>query len=531
MGIRRVAQRSIEKHIPTRRKSRNLELAFDNAWYAKRYPEVQGDLLDHYLTTGWRTGHDPCSLFDTSWYLEQNRDVVDTGINPFAHYVDFGWAEGRDPSPVFNTNWYLHYFPGRGTWSPDPMTHFRLGGWESGRGPHPLFDLDWYLTQMAQRALPKCDGDPLTHFLEMGWRHNLDPNPLFDCEWYRSAHPDLDSVGLDPLTHYVLRGAAAGDDPSAMFNTAAYAARNPQCGGRAGALAHYLEFGRAEGVALPGSQSPAASPIPDLAVTVTGSFDRLSSCPSLAVVAGHDDRRIIGAATRHLCSALREAGFFVILSYDHDVTDNEAAHPWDVVVSADHAGYDFFSWRLALEAIPEQADIGEIVVMNDSVIGPISDFTGTMAAWRALPFAVTGLLESTDPRPHIQSWAVRFSGAASTLTTVLGFYGKARAQTRKGDLIDFLEVPLAEHFRSQGHSVGSLFSHVNVSSPDRNPAIFGYRELLAAGCPFVKREAFSLPAAITWTPQSQILDDVIAAATPGVAVRALVDESLAQISR
>jgi hypothetical protein len=40
-----------------------------------------------------------------------------------------------------------------------------------------------------------------------------------------------------------------------------------------------------------------------------------------------------------------------------------------------------------------------------------------------------------------------------------------------------------------------------------------------------------LPAAITWTPQSQILDDVIAAATPGVDVRALVAESLAQISR
>ncbi len=167
-------------------------------------------------------------------------------------------------------------------------------------------------------------------------------------------------------------------------------------------------------------------------------------------------------------------------------------------------------------------------MMNDSVIGPIGDIGPMLTAWRALPFSVAGLLESTDPRPHLQSWGVLLSGDAATTDVALGFYGKAAEDGRKGDVIDFLEIPLAEHFRSQGFGVGSLFSHVNVSSVDRNPAIFGWRELLDAGLVFVKREALALPAAITWTRTSDIVD-AVSAREPDAP--ALIADALAQIGR
>jgi chromosome segregation ATPase len=38
-------------------------------------------------------------LFDAEWYLRQNADVADSGIDPLRHYIQFGAKEGRAPNP------------------------------------------------------------------------------------------------------------------------------------------------------------------------------------------------------------------------------------------------------------------------------------------------------------------------------------------------------------------------------------------------------------------------------------------------
>lgn len=50
-------------------------------------------------------------LFDAKWYLEQNPDVREKGIDAAKHYVKFGWKEGRNPSPNFDGNEYLRQHP------------------------------------------------------------------------------------------------------------------------------------------------------------------------------------------------------------------------------------------------------------------------------------------------------------------------------------------------------------------------------------------------------------------------------------
>ncbi|ETX26989.1 hypothetical protein [Roseivivax isoporae] len=42
-------------------------------------------------------------LFDIRWYLEQNRDVAEAGMDPIDHYIRSGAFEGRDPGPSFRT--------------------------------------------------------------------------------------------------------------------------------------------------------------------------------------------------------------------------------------------------------------------------------------------------------------------------------------------------------------------------------------------------------------------------------------------
>lgn len=49
-------------------------------------------------------------LFDTDYYLKNNPDVAQSGMDPIIHYVRYGEAEGRSPSPTFKLYLYKYYF-------------------------------------------------------------------------------------------------------------------------------------------------------------------------------------------------------------------------------------------------------------------------------------------------------------------------------------------------------------------------------------------------------------------------------------
>jgi hypothetical protein len=100
----------------------NWLTSFDAAYYLGTYPDVDaqyatfltlyalrdwnGDGVEdsadyalwHYAAYGWQEGRTPTELFDTAFYLANNPDVADAGINPFMHFVSYGMDEGRPPN-------------------------------------------------------------------------------------------------------------------------------------------------------------------------------------------------------------------------------------------------------------------------------------------------------------------------------------------------------------------------------------------------------------------------------------------------
>lgn len=73
---------------------------FDEKYYKKNYPkETQkaSNLLEHFLKIGIKSGLNPSEKFDTNYYISENPDVANSGINPFIHYVLNGRNEGRLP--------------------------------------------------------------------------------------------------------------------------------------------------------------------------------------------------------------------------------------------------------------------------------------------------------------------------------------------------------------------------------------------------------------------------------------------------
>ena len=109
-------------------------------------------------------------LFDLSWYVQSNSDIVLEGVDPVWHWLTVGWQEGRDPNPLFSTNWYLELNVDVADAGENPLMHYLSHGASEGRDPHPLFNNDWYLEQ----------------------------------------NPDVADVGANPLAHYLLYGASEG---------------------------------------------------------------------------------------------------------------------------------------------------------------------------------------------------------------------------------------------------------------------------------------------------------------------------------
>jgi hypothetical protein len=75
--------------------------AFRAQYYLEQNPDVlqQGmDPLLHWLNSGCREGRRPHPQFDPHWYLQRYADVRKSGINPLVHYLKTGAAEGRSPS-------------------------------------------------------------------------------------------------------------------------------------------------------------------------------------------------------------------------------------------------------------------------------------------------------------------------------------------------------------------------------------------------------------------------------------------------
>ena len=76
-------------------------------------------------------------FFDTAWYLAENPDVRNDGVNPLLHYVERGAGEGRDPSPGFSTSHYRGSYPDVAAETINPLAHYLAVGRNAGLSPKP----------------------------------------------------------------------------------------------------------------------------------------------------------------------------------------------------------------------------------------------------------------------------------------------------------------------------------------------------------------------------------------------------------
>jgi hypothetical protein len=230
---------------------------FESLYYLGQNPDVLNagiDPLLHFNVAGWREGRDPNAFFDSSGYLAVNADVRAAGLNPLDHYNAAGWREGRDPSLSFDTQLYLVNNPDVAAAGMNPLFHYLAAGRAEGRAAYEAvgqsiqngFDAQYYLFTNPDVAASGLDAQ--FHYYAVGWQEGRNPNRWFDSAGYLAHNGDVAAAGINPLTHYMQAGWRENRDPSLDFDTSAYLAANPDVAAAGiNPLQHFLVAGIYEG--------------------------------------------------------------------------------------------------------------------------------------------------------------------------------------------------------------------------------------------------------------------------------------------
>jgi hypothetical protein len=174
-------------------------------------------------------------------------------------------------------------------------------------------------------------------------------------------------------------------------------------------------------------------------------------------------------------STWRDAGFDVVF-----VTNSvPAPRDWDRVgelavlrIARENVGRDFGGWRDALGLALERFGApSELLLANDSVLGPVRPMAPVIAALRRGGAGLFGLTESRGGGAHLQSYLL-LARSASAVADVGAHLLACRPSRSKWRLVQQAEIGLTRRMLARGHRVAALFGWDRIG-PSLDPSIFG----------------------------------------------------------
>lgn len=170
----------------------------------------------------------------------------------------------------------------------------------------------------------------------------------------------------------------------------------------------------------------------------------------------------VSAMVRRQLALWREQGFTVIFISNSDVpaADRDAVGEHAaLIIRRGNTGLDFGAWRDAYAIATQRFGVpSELLLANDSVLGPIRPMTPIIEAWRAAGQGVFGLTESVAPRPHLQSYLVLASGerAVESVARHLRGFRDSRSKWR---IVQTGEIGLSARVIKDGIDCGAVFDY------------------------------------------------------------------------
>lgn len=188
--------------------------------------------------------------------------------------------------------------------------------------------------------------------------------------------------------------------------------------------------------------------------------------------------------------ALRAENWHIVLTCGREpVLTPTLTRLCDVIVYRDCAGYDFTSWKAALEVCPTLLDASEVLLTNDSIFAPIGSLSFVHETMRTVPCDFWGLVASRERLRHLQSYYLVFRAAALRHPAFAAFWKAVDRTSDKLEAVLRYEVILSPWLSLHGLTPGAYVPFQALPDTNVNPAHYFWKELLSRyGVPLLKRD-------------------------------------------
>lgn len=205
-------------------------------------------------------------------------------------------------------------------------------------------------------------------------------------------------------------------------------------------------------------------------------------------------------STTRLISELQRLGYRTIVcstspaegplafSADPDVRCDELT-----VLRRPNLGYDFGSWAVAMERYEHLLDRENVLLVNDSLVGPFGPLDDIISDFEHTTSDIWGMVESSQFTSHLQSYFRGFRYGVLAEPAMRRYWRDIRVVGDKDLLIERYEYGFTTFAVRYGYSTAAFVDHRQAVGRGLNPTIQGWRALLDAGVPFVKRELVRRP--------------------------------------
>ena len=187
---------------------------------------------------------------------------------------------------------------------------------------------------------------------------------------------------------------------------------------------------------------------------------------------------------------LLNCGFQVVLVSACESSERLIVSPFLLdqitIVRKPNFGYDFGSWSVGLQAFPEIELADEVLLLNDSLIGPFGKLQKILDQMNDSPYSVTGLTDSIEIDYHIQSYMMHFKNGSLRDTVFRSFWRNVRHEDNKDDVIQKYEVGLSRLALENGIYIGAVFTFNLTPNRWGASSKSNVSSLFYQGFPFVK---------------------------------------------
>jgi hypothetical protein len=233
----------------------------------------------------------------------------------------------------------------------------------------------------------------------------------------------------------------------------------------------------------------------------------LTATGKAALVAQYSVGRRMSRSLVELVHQLDAAGYRCVICSACEV-DGALEWPGElpagtIVLRRPNVGYDFGSWAVALERFPELAQLGHVILTNDSMVGPFAPIAPLLDSFESARTDVWSLTDSYQLGHHMQSFFVGFRGGVLAEPPWQNFFRRVRVENEKMDVVHRYEVGLTGVCLRNGYSFSTALRSHDLGVGAENPTLAGWRQLLAVGFPFVKRTLVNDPSTAPGADQAE----------------------------